>query len=606
MKLKEIRIKNFRGFKSEKRILVHADVTGITGRNDVGKSTILEALDIFFPGGETTIDKDDFNVSEPDSPVEIRCIFDQLPTHVVIDESNSTTLEEEHLLNSNGDLEILKRYRRNSKEPSIFIVASHPTTSDFDDLHTLKISDLKKRAKNLGLSDDNVTDARMSASWRAAIWSMPVDLAKQECELEIGKFASESKTIQDKLFKQLPLFALFKSDRESKDNDPLAKNPLQNAVSLAKEELSDEINKIQNEIQRRVLDRAKKTLEKLEEMEPALASQLVPRFRKPPTWSFDFSLDGEDDIPINKRGSGVRRLILLNFFRAEAERKVDSNKAPSVIYAFEEPETSQHPSNQEMLVRALIQIGQRGNCQVLVTTHVPALAGLLPVDGLRFIQKNEGEPEIRFDSEDVLYEIADSLGVLPDPNASNAKGLLLVEGAGDIVFVRHAAIKLKEGGHIPFTLEEKGILPVIIGGCGNLKHWRTKKLADQFGIPWATLLDSDLGTSEEHTNRKIINELKSLGKKAYVTKKRETENYILPEVVNPFVKVGGPITYTDIDDAKTIIAKATIKRGEDVLEKFWQLMTTEQIRLAERYVDDDGLERFELTEILTDLLTLVS
>jgi hypothetical protein len=183
--------------------------------------------------------------------------------------------------------------------------------------------------------------------------------------------------------------------------------------------------------------------------------------------------------------------------------------------------------------------------------------------------------------------------------------LLLVEGAGDIVFVRHAALKLKEGGHIPQTPEERGILPVIIGGCGNLKHWRTKKLADQFGIPWATLLDSDLGTPEEQKNRDTIAELHKLGKRAYITKKREPENYILPEVVAPFVKVGGAVAYMDTDDAKRIIGAATMRRQEDVLEKFWQLMTAEQIRRAEKYLDGNGDERFELTEIFSDLLTLV-
>jgi predicted ATP-dependent endonuclease of OLD family len=605
MRLKEIGIKNFRGYKAERRVPVDADVTGITGRNDVGKSTILEALDIFFPGGETTIDKDDFNVSEPDGLVEIRCIFDGLPAEIVIDEANKTTLAEEHLLNANGDLEVLKRYKRSSKEPSIYIVAAHPSKVGADDLHTLKINDLKKRAKELGVTDAEVSDARVSASWRAAIWSKTGDLAKQERELEIGKFATESKTIQDKIFRQLPLFALFKSDRESKDSDPQAKNPMQSAVTQAKEELRVEIERIQDEIQKRVLDRAQKTLEKLKDMDPALASQLVPRFKKAPSWSFDFSLDGEDDIPINKRGSGVRRLILLNFFRAEAERKVEDNKAPSVIYAFEEPETSQHPSNQELLVRALIQVGQRSNCQVLLTTHVPALAGLLPVDGLRFLEKKDGQPEIRFGSEQVLADIADSLGVFPDPNASSAKALLLVEGAGDVVFVRHAALKLKEAGHIPITPEDKGILPVIIGGCGNLKHWRTKRLADQFGIPWAILLDSDLGTPDEHKNRQAIAELQNLGKKAYITRKREPENYILPEVVAPYVQGGATVAYTDTCDAKKIIGTATLKRQDSVLEKFWQLMTVEHIRQVERYEDENGDERFELTEILSDLLTLI-
>ena len=32
-------------------------------------------------------------------------------------------------------------------------------------------------------------------------------------------------------------------------------------------------------------------------------------------------ISSDEDIPLNKRGSGVKRLILLNFFRAEADRR---------------------------------------------------------------------------------------------------------------------------------------------------------------------------------------------------------------------------------------------------------------------------------------------
>ena len=43
-------------------------------------------------------------------------------------------------------------------------------------------------------------------------------------------------------------------------------------------------------------------------------------------WSDVFknvSISGDEEIPINKRGSGVKRLVLLNFFRAEAERRAN-------------------------------------------------------------------------------------------------------------------------------------------------------------------------------------------------------------------------------------------------------------------------------------------
>lgn len=47
MILKELKLKNFRGF-TDTVIEFDDNLNFIIGRNDVGKSTILEALDIFF------------------------------------------------------------------------------------------------------------------------------------------------------------------------------------------------------------------------------------------------------------------------------------------------------------------------------------------------------------------------------------------------------------------------------------------------------------------------------------------------------------------------------------------------------------------------------
>ena len=58
MKLRKVRIKNFRGYKD-----VSIDVSNlnvIIGKNDVGKSTIIDALDIYF--NDAQIDITDLNV----------------------------------------------------------------------------------------------------------------------------------------------------------------------------------------------------------------------------------------------------------------------------------------------------------------------------------------------------------------------------------------------------------------------------------------------------------------------------------------------------------------------------------------------------------------
>ena len=64
MKLCEVILKNFRGYYPETRIKID-NLTALIGKNDIGKSTILEALDIFF-NQANKIDVGDRNVFHSD------------------------------------------------------------------------------------------------------------------------------------------------------------------------------------------------------------------------------------------------------------------------------------------------------------------------------------------------------------------------------------------------------------------------------------------------------------------------------------------------------------------------------------------------------------
>ena len=95
---------------------------------------------------------------------------------------------------------------------------------------------------------------------------------------------------------------------------------------------------------------AGRTLTKLAELNPTIANSLEPRLPNPESlkWADVFksvSISGDEDIPINKRGSGVKRLVLISFFRAEAERRPAEATFSSIVYAIEEPEPSQHPEH---------------------------------------------------------------------------------------------------------------------------------------------------------------------------------------------------------------------------------------------------------------------
>ena len=66
-----------------------------------------------------------------------------------------------------------------------------------------------------------------------------------------------------------------------------------------------------------------------------------------------------------------------------------------MIYAIEEPETSQHSDNQRMLIEAFKSLAEAENTQVILTTHSSYIVKQLQFTNLRLIKNdNENHKEI--------------------------------------------------------------------------------------------------------------------------------------------------------------------------------------------------------------------
>ena len=159
MKIKSVSIKNFRSYSNE-TIISFDNLTAFIGKNDVGKSSILEALDIFFHDGKGTIkiDKEDINKNGKetgDANIVIMVSFTDLPATVILDETNSTTLCDEYLLNSEGYLQVKKTFKNGSNTNSnlkVSLIANHPTNTECNKLLQKKQTDLVKMVDNLGIT----------------------------------------------------------------------------------------------------------------------------------------------------------------------------------------------------------------------------------------------------------------------------------------------------------------------------------------------------------------------------------------------------------------------------------------------------------------------
>lgn len=576
MRLKAIKIKNFRSYVDEATITID-DLTAIVGKNDAGKSTILEALEIFFNNELIKIDTADAAQGGTATDVCITCVFDNLPTTLTIDTRAATTLADEHLLNTDNDLEIIKVFNCSLKTPStsIFVRANYPTATNCNDLHRLKNDDLKTRITTIGITSTGI-DQRSNVQIRRAIWANETNLNKQPSVISLEE--EDGKKVWAKLKDELPLFALFQSDRASKDDDSEVQDPMKLAIKEAIASVQTELDHIKSIVQTKAQEVAQRTLDKLKEMSPELAQDLTPQFKTEPKWDslFKLSLTDDNQIPINKRGSGTRRLILINFFRAEAERKQIAQNSRGVIYAIEEPETSQHPSNQKMLIEALIDLSDKPNCQVLLTTHVPNLAGLIPVNNLRFVKNSATGKEVTNQCNDTtLEEISNQLGVLPD---KRIQLLLCVEGPTDVdFFINISKILNANDSTIPNLEIEKRVAILPLGGS-TLKQWVDNYYSRNLKLPEVHIYDRDIATPPTYQTTVDTVNKRTDGSWATLTNKREIENYIHPDAIQDVFNVA--ITFTDTCDVPDILKNAV---NLDTTNPFYKLGSSRAKRLMNEF-----------------------
>ncbi len=102
-------VRKFRAYQQPTRI-EFGGLTTVIGRNDIGKSTILEALEVFFNGEAVKIEQSDANVRSDLTDVSITAEFSDLPAEITLDAGAMTRLADEYLVAANGNLIIRKVY----------------------------------------------------------------------------------------------------------------------------------------------------------------------------------------------------------------------------------------------------------------------------------------------------------------------------------------------------------------------------------------------------------------------------------------------------------------------------------------------------------------
>ena len=179
--------------------------------------------------------------------------------------------------------------------------------------------------------------------------------------------------------------------------------------------------------------------------------------------------DGTPTLLANK-GDGIQSLFFMGLLQYMASLKTQSN----LIFGVEEPEIHLHPDAQVELAKVLKMLVDQNN-QVVLTTHSSIFVDYGSSKSNIVIERNKKTKNIEPTINPSIVKIREVLGVRPQDNLRNAQLILLVEGETEAVVLRHLAklvdtnlkLRLDDGS---FVVDHKKGAPGMVAYLDYLKR----------------------------------------------------------------------------------------------------------------------------------------
>jgi len=545
MKILKCIISNFRAIEGTVTFYFY-DYNVIVGKNDVGKSNLLKALDLFLNENETVPDIQNFNSGE--SKVEIELSFsmqkqpEQPETTIIIDENIPTTFKKEELLDKEGALSIKKVWDTSASKikPKWYIKRKIYNNNDFLNMNE---RDLIKLCRSLSIATnkgngEEFNNCEKRQKLREYNQSNDIPFGYEYEELStIGN--SRSKFIYDAIKKILPRFEYFKADSSLADSDKSIQNHFKELSENKLEECG--VAQIQDKVKIEIESVLLKITDKINQV-------VLNEEKVKPEIKFDWSnflkigfvtQNGDNIIPLNFRGDGFRRITMMSYFEYLAEENKEEHQ--NIIFGFEEPETFLHPSAQEQLFDKLINMVEN-DYQILVTTHSPIIVANSNRENIIHISRENNKFTLnqkRIDISLIVKDLGISVKNQFIQEFENCKMLILVEGIDDVNAFKYIAQIYKDNSSIDNSFDDLGIILIFIGGCEQIKHWVALDLLKKLDKPFFIIQDSDKKNANDTSENK--SSLEALGLREnnnfHILYKRNIENYLNFKTIKRLIPV---------------------------------------------------------------------
>ena len=473
MKIKVIRINNFRSIKEATLFGPSDDIWTFVGQNNAGKSSVMHAIRAFY--GEYDVKLEDFcRADGANKPIEITIEYQ-------LSSGEFSQLPEQYKL-TNDTLMVVKRYTRDSLKGE-----SHGYTKDKQTGDIKEVEEEFFGAKNVAVGKLG------TVIYVPAVKDLGEELKKTKSSL----FSKLISRILTETLTDLPSW-----NNLIKNTEEFARD-LKSPAKVTGEFRS--VNEIEENLSSRLSGWGLKSQISIS---APLPEDIILSGAKLKLIS---SETGAEEDPMNL-GSGAQRSIVNNLLLLWAE--IESKKAKSdkkkfngeiTLLLYEEPEALLHYDQECKLLRNLEDLSKTDNSQVIVCTHSPNLISSKN-DSLKCVSrfvKNSGVTSKFSASEKFLSDLQTQapdfdfvLWLNPDRNTMFfVDKVVLVEGASDKAFLNYLTKK---------NNLDKNSYIVDCGNKSNIPHFM--RLCEQFGIKHSVMFDKDGDSTANHKlwNKAVI------------------------------------------------------------------------------------------------------
>lgn len=250
-------------------------------------------------------------------------------------------------------------------------------------------------------------------------------------------------------------------------------------------------------------------------------------------------LNENGKIPLSNSGSGLRTilLVLIKLF-------LEASNSDENIIIFEELENNLHPTIQRNLFNYLYDWANEKNDIFFITTHsnIPInMFGNMPSISITHLKKDSSTNELITEN---AFSFSSNSDILNDLGAKasdilQSNAIIWVEGPSDRIYINKwielaSDGILRENTHYQILFYGGRLLSHLTGetNCKESSELINLFLANRNSI---LVMDSDKRTEKSHINetkRKIRKEFIESRSIAWITKGREIENYLSQSVIN--------------------------------------------------------------------------